>query len=66
MMEDYKISEVAKILTAWNPLGDDAEMCAVLVWIKADTGDPAINNSSILPGRQMWVIIAPPVFSILA
>jgi hypothetical protein len=25
MMEDYKISEVAKILAAWNPLGDDAE-----------------------------------------
>jgi len=25
MMEDYKISEVTKILGEWNPLGDDAE-----------------------------------------
>jgi hypothetical protein len=24
-MEDYEISEVAKILSEWNPLGDDAE-----------------------------------------
>jgi hypothetical protein len=24
MMEDYEISEVAKILSEWNPLGDDA------------------------------------------
>jgi len=24
-MEDYEIEEVAKILTKWNPLGDDAK-----------------------------------------
>jgi phenylacetate-coenzyme A ligase PaaK-like adenylate-forming protein len=24
-MEDYEIEEVAKILTEWNPLGDDAK-----------------------------------------
>jgi hypothetical protein len=24
-MEDYEIDEVAKILTEWNPLGDDAK-----------------------------------------
>ena len=24
-MEDYEVSEVAKILSEWNPLGDDAE-----------------------------------------
>ena len=24
-MEDFEISEVAKVLSEWNPLGDDAE-----------------------------------------
>ena len=30
-------------------------MCAVLVRINTDTGDPTFNNSGILPGRQMQV-----------
>jgi hypothetical protein len=39
MMEDYEISEVAKVLSEWNPLGDDAERVDVLDGYKTESID---------------------------
>ena len=38
-MEDYEISEVAKILSEWNPLGDDAERVNDLDGYKTESID---------------------------
>ena len=38
-MEDYEISEVAKILSEWNPLGDDAERVDNLDGYKTESTD---------------------------
>ena len=38
-MEDYEISEVAKILSEWNPLGDDAERVDDLDGYKTESTD---------------------------
>jgi len=39
MMEDYEISEVAKILSEWNPLGDAAERVDDLDGYKTESTD---------------------------
>ena len=39
MMEDYEISEVAKILSEWNPLGDNAERVDNLDGYKTESTD---------------------------
>jgi hypothetical protein len=39
MMEDYEISEVAKILSEWNPLGDDAGRVNDLDGYKTESAD---------------------------
>ena len=38
-MEDYEISEVTKILSEWNPLGDDAERVDDLDGYKTESID---------------------------
>ena len=38
-MEDYEVSEVAKILSEWNPLGDDAERVGDLDGYKTESID---------------------------
>ena len=38
-MEDYEVSEVAKILSEWNPLGDDAEKIGDLDGYKTESID---------------------------
>ena len=38
-MEDYEVSEVAKILSEWNPLGDDAERVNDLNGYKTESAD---------------------------
>ena len=38
-MEDYEIFEVAKILSEWNPLGDDAERVNDLDGYKTESID---------------------------
>jgi hypothetical protein len=38
-MEDYEISEVSKILSEWNPLGDDAERVNDLDGYKTESID---------------------------
>ena len=38
-MEDYQISEVAKILNEWNPLGDEAEIVQDLDGYKTESID---------------------------
>ena len=38
-MEDYEVSEVAKILSEWNPLGDDAEKIDDLDGYKTESID---------------------------
>jgi len=38
-MEDYEISEVAKILSEWNPLGDDAGRVNDLDGYKTESAD---------------------------
>jgi len=38
-MEDYEVSEVAKILSEWNPLGDDAERVDDLNGYKTESAD---------------------------
>ena len=38
-MEDYEISEVAKILNEWNPLGDDAAKVQDLDGYKTESID---------------------------
>ena len=38
-MEDYEISEVAKVLGEWNPLGDDAERVNDLDGYKTESVD---------------------------
>ena len=38
-MEDYEISEVARILSEWNPLGDDAERVSDLDGYKTESAD---------------------------
>ena len=39
MMEDYEISEVAKILSEWNPLGGDAERVNDFDGYKTESAD---------------------------
>ena len=38
-MEDYEVSEVARILNEWNPLGDDAERVDDLDGYKTESAD---------------------------
>ncbi len=38
-MEDYEISEVARILSEWNPLGDEAEKVSDLDSYKTESID---------------------------
>jgi len=38
-MEDFEISEVAKVLSEWNPLGDDAERVNDLDGYKTESID---------------------------
>jgi len=38
-MEDYEVSEVARILNEWNPLGDDAEIVDDLDGYKTESAD---------------------------
>ena len=38
-MEDYEVSEVAKILNEWNPLGDDAGRVNDLDGYKTESAD---------------------------
>ena len=38
-MEDYEISEAAKVLSEWNPLGDDAERVKDLDGYKTEAID---------------------------
>ena len=38
-MEDYETSEVAKVLSEWNPLGDDAERVNDLRGYKTESID---------------------------
>ena len=38
-MEDFEISEVSKILSEWNPLGDDAERVSDLDGYKTEAID---------------------------
>ena len=38
-MEDYEVSEVAKILNEWNPLGDEAEYVQDLDGYKIESID---------------------------
>ena len=38
-MEDYEISEAAKVLSEWNPLGDDAERVKDLDGYKTEATD---------------------------
>jgi hypothetical protein len=38
-MGDYEISEVAKVLSEWNPLGDDAERVNDLDGYKTESID---------------------------
>ena len=38
-MEDFEISEVAKVLSEWNPLGDDAERADDLDGYKTESVD---------------------------
>jgi len=38
-MEDYEISEVAKILSEWNPIGDDAGRVNDLDGYKTESAD---------------------------
>ena len=38
-MEDYEVSEVAKILNEWNPLGDEAEYVQDLDGYKTESID---------------------------
>ena len=38
-MEDYEVSEVAKILSEWNPLGDEAKYVQDLDGYKTESND---------------------------
>ncbi len=38
-MEDYEVSEVARVLSEWNPLGDDAERVEDLDGYKTESID---------------------------
>ena len=42
-MEDYEIDEVAKILTEWNPLGDDAKKIKDLNGYRTEAIDIIFN-----------------------
>ena len=42
-MEDYEIEEVAKILTKWNPLGDDAKRIKDLDGYRTEAIDIIFN-----------------------
>lgn len=42
-MEDYEIEEVAKILNAWNPLGDDAKTIKDLDGYRTEAIDIIFN-----------------------
>ena len=42
-MEDYEIEEVAKILTEWNPLGDDAKKIKDLDGYRTEAIDIIFN-----------------------
>ncbi len=42
-MEDYEVSEVAKILGKWNPRGDDAERVGDLDGYKTESIDMLLN-----------------------
>jgi hypothetical protein len=42
-MEDYEIEEVAKILTEWNPLGDDAKKIKDLNGYRTEAIDIIFN-----------------------
>jgi len=42
-MEDYEVSEVAKILNEWNPLGDEAVYVQDLDGYKAESIDILFN-----------------------
>jgi hypothetical protein len=39
MMEDHEVSEVARVLSEWNPLGDDAERVEDLDGYKTESID---------------------------
>jgi hypothetical protein len=42
-IEDYEIEEVAKILTEWNPLGDDAKKIKDLNGYRTEAIDIIFN-----------------------
>jgi hypothetical protein len=59
MMEDYEISEVAKILSEWNPLGDDAERIDNLDGYKTESTDIVfeLEMSSLNEARVKKVVM---------
>jgi len=58
-MEDYEVSEVAKILNEWNPLGDDAERVDDLDGYKTESADILfeLEMSGMSNARVMEVLM---------
>ena len=58
-MEDYEVSEVAKILNEWNPLGDDAERGDDLDGYKTESADILfeLEMSGMSNARVMEVLM---------
>ena len=50
-MEEYEIKEVSKILTEWNPLGDDAKKIKDLNGYRTEAID-IISNLAIFKSRM--------------
>ena len=58
-MEDYEVSEVAKILNDWNPLGDEAERVDDLDGYKTESTDILfeLEMSGMSNARVMEVLM---------
>ena len=58
-MEDYEVSEVAKILNEWNPLGDEAERVDDLDGYKTESADILfeLEMSGMSNARVMEVLM---------
>ncbi len=58
-MEDHEVSEVAKILNEWNPLGDDAERVDDLDGYKTESADILfeLEMSGMSNARVMEVLM---------